>query len=84
MLASLLSSVIDNVTHLGIPEGLTGPVRRGSPETIAAHGEKLAAAQESLMPLYRALVGAQIELARELNEASPESFDAIADLVERM
>ena len=81
MLTSLLSSVLDNVNHLGIAEGLTGPVRRGNPDAIAVHSAKLKATRATLLPLYRALIAAQLDLARELGEAPMQSFDAIADLV---
>lgn len=82
MLASLLSSVLDNVNHLGIADGLTGPVRRGDPGAIAVHSAKLRASRAPLLPLYRALISAQLDLARELGEAPMQSFDAIADLVQ--
>jgi len=81
MLASLLSSVLDNVNHLGIANGLTGPVRRGNPDAIEVHSAKVATSRKHLLPLYRALIAAQLDLARELGEAPMQSFDAIADLV---
>jgi len=36
-LSQLLHSALNNLTALGIPQGITGPVSRGDTETVAAH-----------------------------------------------
>jgi predicted short-subunit dehydrogenase-like oxidoreductase (DUF2520 family) len=84
MLASLLRSVSDNVAKLGTPAALTGPVRRGDVRTVAAHAAKLGAASDDRRLLYRALVRAQIPLGRELDEAASETFDEIAEIIEKL
>ncbi|MBW2455673.1 MAG: DUF2520 domain-containing protein [Deltaproteobacteria bacterium] len=81
MLAPLLRSVADNLDRLGLPAALTGPVRRGDAEAVGAHLRHLAARAPGQLALYRALVEAQLPIARALNEASAEKFDAIARLL---
>jgi predicted short-subunit dehydrogenase-like oxidoreductase (DUF2520 family) len=81
MLGPLLRSVADNVERLGLPAALTGPVRRGDPHGVARHLEVIADRAPELIPLYRALVAAQIPLARQIGDAESSVFDAIERLV---
>jgi predicted short-subunit dehydrogenase-like oxidoreductase (DUF2520 family) len=69
VLGPLLRSVAQNVSKLGLPDALTGPVRRGDTETIRRHLAALRSAAPDLLPLYRAIVRAQLPLARVLGEA---------------
>jgi predicted short-subunit dehydrogenase-like oxidoreductase (DUF2520 family) len=81
MLGPLLRSVADNVEALGVPDALTGPVRRGEAAAVKRH---LAALKELLpeaVGLYLASAEAQIAPARAIGDAPPEKFDAIARLV---
>jgi predicted short-subunit dehydrogenase-like oxidoreductase (DUF2520 family) len=77
MLGPLLRSVADNVERLGLPEALTGPVRRGDAAGIGKHLETLERLAPDLIPIYIAAARTQIPLARALAEAPPSSFDAI-------
>jgi predicted short-subunit dehydrogenase-like oxidoreductase (DUF2520 family) len=81
MLASLLRSVADNLTTVGLPGALTGPVRRGDAETVARLLAAVAAVAPDQAALLRTVVGAQLALARDLGEAEVEMFAAIADLL---
>jgi predicted short-subunit dehydrogenase-like oxidoreductase (DUF2520 family) len=81
MLGPLLRSVADNVERLGLPDALTGPVRRGDPHGVARHFEVIAERAPNLIPLYRALVAAQVPLARQIGDAESSVFDAIERLV---
>jgi predicted short-subunit dehydrogenase-like oxidoreductase (DUF2520 family) len=81
MLGPLLRSVADNVERLGLPAALTGPVRRGDPQGVARHLEVIADRAPALILLYRALVAAQVPLARQIGDAEPSVFDAIEKLV---
>lgn len=81
MLGPLLRSVADNVERLGLPAALTGPVRRGDPEGVARHLEVIADRAPRLIPLYRALVAAQVPMARQIGDAESSVFDAIERLV---
>ena len=78
MLGPLIRSVGDNVEQLGLPGALTGPVRRGDAAGVQRHLEVLAQRSPDLVALFRALVFAQLPLARALGEANIEAFDAIA------
>jgi predicted short-subunit dehydrogenase-like oxidoreductase (DUF2520 family) len=80
MLGPLLRSVADNVERLGLPAALTGPVRRGDLQGVARHLEVIADRAPSLIPLYRALVAAQVPLARQIGDAESSVFDAIEKL----
>lgn len=77
MLSVLLESVGRNLRELGLPQALTGPVRRGDGAAVAAHRRVLSDKAPELSRLYRALAIAQLPLARHLGEASPAAFDAI-------
>ena len=81
MLGPLLRSVADNVERLGLPGALTGPVRRGDLQGVKRHLEVIADRTPDLVPLYRALVAAQVPLARQIGDAEPSVFDAIEKLV---
>lgn len=83
MLGPLLRSVADNVERLGMPNALTGPVRRGDARGVERHLEIIAGRCPDIVPLYRALVVAQIPLARQLGDADAGAFDAIKALFRR-
>jgi predicted short-subunit dehydrogenase-like oxidoreductase (DUF2520 family) len=77
MLGPLLRSVADNVERLGLPGALTGPVRRGDARGVERHLEVIRSRTPGLVPLYLALVRAQIPLAKTLADADPASLEAI-------
>jgi len=77
MLGPLLASVADNVTSLGFPNALTGPIRRGDPSAVLKHLAVLEERVPDAIPLFVAAGLAQVPLARELGEAPSEGFDAI-------
>jgi predicted short-subunit dehydrogenase-like oxidoreductase (DUF2520 family) len=77
MLGPLLRSVADNLEELGMPDALTGPVRRGEVQGIERHIETLRRLAPHLVPLYIAASLLQVPIARSLGEAEPASFDAI-------
>jgi predicted short-subunit dehydrogenase-like oxidoreductase (DUF2520 family) len=77
MLGPLLRSVAENVERLGLPEALTGPVRRGDAAGVGKHLETIARLAPELVGLYVAMAWTQLPLARAIGDAPPESFDAI-------
>jgi predicted short-subunit dehydrogenase-like oxidoreductase (DUF2520 family) len=77
MLGPLLRSVADNPEHLGLPQALTGPVRRGDAGAVERGARTLAARTPDALPLYRSAVLAQVPLARALGEVPEEALDAI-------
>jgi predicted short-subunit dehydrogenase-like oxidoreductase (DUF2520 family) len=81
MLGPLLHSVADNVSALGFPQALTGPVRRGDPAAIAKHLAILEERVPEALPVFIAAGLAQVPLAREIGEAPPHGFDAIEKIL---
>ncbi len=79
LLGPLLRSVAENVTTLGMPAALTGPVRRGDVQGLAGHRATLARLAPELADLYAALVRAQIPAARALGDAPEADLGAIAE-----
>ena len=77
MLGPLLRSVADNVEHLGLPQALTGPVRRGDARAVEAHLATLHLLGPALADLYRAMGRAQLPLARALGDASADALDQV-------
>ena len=80
MLGPLLRSVAENVERLGTAAALTGPVRRGDLRAVEHHLGVLTRVAPEVVPLYRALVAAQVPLARPIGEASEEALSAIERL----
>ena len=65
VLIPLLNSVVQNLSRLGLPGALTGPVERGDVGSVERHLKTLEARAPELLPLYR-LVGRDVlRLARE-------------------
>jgi len=83
MLGPLLRSVADNVERLGLPEALTGPVRRGEAAGVGKHLDTLERLSPRLLPIYIAASRTQIPLARALGEAPSSAFDAIEAELQR-
>lgn len=81
MLGPLLRSVAENVETLGLPGALTGPVRRGDAAGVGKHEALVADRLPEARPLYRALVAAQLPLARALPDATAEQLAALEALV---
>jgi predicted short-subunit dehydrogenase-like oxidoreductase (DUF2520 family) len=79
MLGPLLRSVADNIERLGMPGGLTGPVRRGDAAGIERQIQMLGRLAPHVIPFYAAAARFQVPLARSLGEAEPASFDAIEE-----
>jgi predicted short-subunit dehydrogenase-like oxidoreductase (DUF2520 family) len=78
MLGPLLRSVAENVEALGLPEALTGPIRRGDPNAIEKQIGILRERLPEALPLFLAAAWAQLPLARAIGDAPPEGFDSIA------
>jgi predicted short-subunit dehydrogenase-like oxidoreductase (DUF2520 family) len=83
MLGPLLRSVADNVEKLGLPDALTGPVRRGDAAGVEKHLATLEAKLPSAVDLYVAAARAQLQLARALGDAPAATFDAVETVLRR-
>jgi predicted short-subunit dehydrogenase-like oxidoreductase (DUF2520 family) len=80
MLGPLLRSVADNVERLSLPRALTGPVRRGDAGAVERHLRVIDSRAPALVPLYRALIAAQIPLAKQLDEGASVSWSSMERL----
>ena len=74
MLGPLLRSVGDNIERLGLPDALTGPVRRGDAVTVQKHLSALKGCSPQVRQLYLAAANAQLPMAEALQDASPGEF----------
>jgi len=77
MLGPLLRSVAENVEAMGLPDALTGPVRRGDANGVSKHLATLKNKAPELIPLYVECARAQLPLARALGDAPAEAVDAV-------
>ncbi len=78
MLGHLLGSVGENVATLGLPQALTGPVRRGDSAGVDKHLRLLARTAPSAIPIYLAGVRLQLPLARSIGDAPPPAWGKMA------
>ena len=78
VLGPLLRTVADNIEQLGLPQALTGPIRRGDAGTVKKHLRQLRTLPPASRDIYRATSQKQIEMARRLGDASPADLDAVA------
>ncbi len=81
VLGPLLRSVAENVEHLGFPDALTGPIRRGDVRTVEAHLAGIRRRAPDLLPVFSALARLQIDLAARIAEASEKELRAIGRLL---
>jgi predicted short-subunit dehydrogenase-like oxidoreductase (DUF2520 family) len=69
-LLPLLTGTLTNLSALGLPDALTGPLSRGDAGTIAGHLAALDAADPAVAALYRSLGRATVPLALAKDPAS--------------
>ena len=67
----LVRATLDNLAARGPVDALTGPLSRGDAATIAAHLEALAADAPEILPVYRALGLATLDLVAARDEVDP-------------
>lgn len=80
-LLPLVHGTVANLQEKGLPDGLTGPIRRGDRETVARHLSVIDALPGDLGQLYRVLGHRTVALARELGAADSADLDAIEKLL---
>jgi predicted short-subunit dehydrogenase-like oxidoreductase (DUF2520 family) len=73
----LVEQTLANARALGIDAALTGPATRGDAGTIAAHTRALAAGAPATLPVYRALLARDIEIAARRGALSPEATERL-------
>ena len=70
-LIPLMSSVVQNLSQLGLPSALTGPVARGDVSSVEHHLRILAQRAPQMLDLYRRLGRDVLRLAREKSALEP-------------
>jgi len=75
--AGLLRSVAENVARVGVPDALTGPVRRGDAATVARHRAALADLDPEARAAYDATIPLLLTTARAagLEEAAAKAVE---------
>lgn len=79
-LVALLESVLGGLATRPVAEVLTGPVRRGEADTIAAHLRAITARAPELVPIYAELQRRVVALARATDASG---LDAIEEVLRR-
>lgn len=74
--AALLGSVASNITSVGLPAALTGPIVRGDARAVARHRDALAALDRGALSAYDAVAPAILQVARRAG-LDPRSARAI-------
>ena len=80
-LIPLLASVVQNLSRVGLPDALTGPVERGDVSTVEQHLRILEARAPEMLDLYR-LVGRDVlRLAQEKSALEPAAVTRLDALL---
>lgn len=74
MAGPLLANVVENLLELGLPEALSGPIRRGDVRTFDAHWAAISKKAPPIRALFIASVAMQIDMARVIGEAPPSAL----------
>jgi predicted short-subunit dehydrogenase-like oxidoreductase (DUF2520 family) len=82
-LTSLLRSTLDNITTLGVPKALTGPIARGDADTVGAHLEALKDREAGRLPLYAALARYTLEVAQEKGTLDVKEAEVLKSMLAR-
>ncbi len=83
VLLPLLRSTLDNVAQMPLEQALTGPVRRGDPDTVGRHLEMIQRRIPELADLYRAGTDQAVDLARGSGEDLADALEAIGRVIRR-
>lgn len=73
----LLEQAVANARTIGVAEALTGPATRGDAGTVAAHLQAIHAGAPGALPVYRALVGRDVDIAVARGSLTPEGAKRI-------
>ena len=80
-LLPLVRGTVENLSALGLPHALTGPVERGDVPTVAQHLAALAQAGDGALASYRALSEAALDLAAEKGRTTEQELTALRALL---
>lgn len=78
---ALAHSALANITEKGLPEALTGPIRRGDKSTVARHLVAIERDLPEAAEVYRSLGQLTVKLASKLPRSDREILNEIAALL---
>lgn len=81
LLLPLLSATVDNITHQGIEDGLTGPIVRGDAGTIQRHQQALAGTSAADLSLYQHLGQLTLSLAQSAGRLNSDQAQALTKVL---
>ncbi|HET6147358.1 MAG TPA: DUF2520 domain-containing protein [Polyangia bacterium] len=79
-LIPLLSSVVQNLSQVGLPGALTGPVERGDVSSVEQHLRILEARAPEMLDLYRLIGRDVLRLAQEKSALEPATVGRLESL----
>ena len=79
----LVAATLENLREQGPAKALTGPLSRGDTDTIARHLETLSVEEPTVVPLYKVLGLATLDLVRSRGDVDPQVIAELADLLDR-
>lgn len=82
-LLDLAAGALQNVEKRGLPEALTGPIRRGDGQTVDRHLQAVHKSLPEASALYSALGLWTARLAGQCGDATEEELQVITDLLTR-
>ncbi|MHC5035781.1 MAG: Rossmann-like and DUF2520 domain-containing protein [Planctomycetota bacterium] len=82
-LVSLLKGTTENVSSLGVPKALTGPIARGDAETVASHMEALKSRASDRLPLYATLARYTVDVALEKGTLKVQEAEVLKSMLAR-
>lgn len=77
----LVRATLENLAARGPIDALTGPLSRGDAATVAGHLDALASAAPEILPAYRALGLATLDLVAARHEVDPEVLTQLHGLL---
>jgi len=80
-LLPLLRGTVENLTKLGLPGALTGPLARGDAGTVARHIEALEANDPALVDLYKVLAKTALPLATRKGGLDEETLAKLREIL---
>ncbi len=80
--ASLAAGALANVRERGLPDALTGPIRRGDAQTVAGHVDALSRGPAEDLEAYRVLGRRCVALSTSCGDAEADKLAEIVELLE--
>ncbi|MDP2643372.1 MAG: DUF2520 domain-containing protein [Desulfobacterales bacterium] len=80
-LTPLIEGTLANISNVGIPQALTGPIARGDVEIVKRHVTEIAAKAPELLELYKTLGCYTVDVARAKGGVSESCVKELKDVL---